>query len=106
MMQEDHPMGSSAMSSGDNLLMDMNKVLFTDAADEIMSSRKNTPQATFNYHYFERPNASTDALNLARTLFDLREYRKCAHVLKPYANEKYQSALFLHNLALYTVSEN
>jgi hypothetical protein len=43
MMQEDHPMGSSAMSNGDNLLMDMNKVLFTDAADEIMSSRKNTP---------------------------------------------------------------
>jgi hypothetical protein len=41
-MQEDHPMGS-AMSNGDNLLMDMNKVLFTDAADEIMSSRKNTP---------------------------------------------------------------
>lgn len=107
MIQEDHPMGNSAtMSNADNLLMDMNKVLFTDAADEIMSSRKNTPQATFNYHYFERPNASTDALNLARTLFDLREFRKCAHVLKPYANEKYQSALFLHNLALYTVSEH
>ena len=41
-MQEDHPMGS-AMSNGDNLLMDMNKVLFTDAADEIMTSRKYTP---------------------------------------------------------------
>lgn len=59
----------------------------------------------FAYHYFERPNAATDALNLARSLFDLREYRKCAFVLKPYANEKYQSALFLHNYALYLVSE-
>ena len=30
-------MGSSgAMSHADNMLMDMNKVLFTDAADEIM----------------------------------------------------------------------
>jgi hypothetical protein len=99
-------MGSSAMSHADNLLMDMNKVMLTDAADEIMMSRKNTATATFNYHYFERPNAATDALNLARTLFDLREFRKCAHVLKPYANEKYQSALFLHNFALYTVSEH
>ena len=24
-----------------------------------------------------------DTLNLARSLFDLREYRKCAHVLQP-----------------------
>jgi hypothetical protein len=26
--------------------------------------------------YFEKPNEVTDTLNLARTLFDLREYRK------------------------------
>lgn len=60
-------------------------VVFTDAADEIMKQR----QKGFNYHYFERPNAASDALNYARTLFDLREYRKCAHSLKAFANEKY-----------------
>ena len=96
----------------DNLLLgniggglnDINRVLLTDSADEIMAQRKGS-SSPFNFHYFEKPNAATDALNLARTLFDLREYRKCAHILKPYANEKYQSALFLHNFASYTVSE-
>jgi Anaphase promoting complex subunit 8 / Cdc23 len=67
-----------------------NRVLFTDSADEIMASRAASGATkSFNYHYFERPNAATDALNLARTLFDLREYRKCASILKPYATEKY-----------------
>jgi Anaphase promoting complex subunit 8 / Cdc23 len=103
-------MGVGGMSNSENLIMQdpsmINRVQFTDAADEIMQSRKSAPLAPFMYHYFERPNAATDALNLARSLFDLREYRKCAHILKPYANEKYQSALFLHNLALYTVSEH
>jgi hypothetical protein len=66
------------------------RVLFTDAADEIMQQRATNGQKAFNFHYFERPNGASDALNFARTLFDLREYRKCAHILKPYAtNEKY-----------------
>lgn len=67
---------------------DMNRVTLTDAADEVFAQRK-SQLGPFAYHYFERPNAATDALNLARSLFDLREYRKCAFVLKPYANEKY-----------------
>lgn len=71
-----------------------------------MAQRVQTKATHFNYHFFEKPNAATDALGLARSLFDLREYRKCAFILKPFANEKYQSALFLHNLALYTVSEH
>ncbi len=83
---------------------DINRVTLTDSADDVFAMRKNQ-LGPFAYHYFERPNAATDALNLARSLFDLREYRKCAHILKPYANEKYQSALFLHNYALYLVSE-
>jgi anaphase-promoting complex subunit 8 len=53
----------------------------------------------------ERPCEVTDALNLARSLFDLREYRKCAHLLRKIANPKNQSALFLHNFALFQVSE-
>ena len=55
--------------------------------------------------YFEKPNEATDILNMARTLFDLREYRKCAGLLKNFANFKNQNALFLHNYALYLVSE-
>lgn len=55
--------------------------------------------------FYELPNEVTDTLNLARALFDLREYRKCAHMLKRFANPRYQSALFLHNYALFQVSE-
>ncbi len=47
----------------------------------------------------------TDTLDLARTLFDLREYRKCANLLKKFATVKHQSALFLHHYALFQVSE-
>jgi hypothetical protein len=35
-------------------------------------------------------------MNLARTLFDLKEFRKAAFVLKPWAQDKFQSALFMH----------
>lgn len=38
--------------------------------------------------FFERPCEATDTLNLARALFDLREYRKCSNLLKPIANHK------------------
>jgi len=36
----------------------------------------------FNKVFFERPSETLDKLNLARTLFDLKEYRKCAHNLE------------------------
>ena len=38
--------------------------------------------AKFNKVFFERPSETLDKLNLARTLFDLKEYRKCAHNLE------------------------
>ena len=37
--------------------------------------------ATFDKVFFERPSEMLDTLNLGRTLFELREYRKCAHTL-------------------------
>ena len=40
----------------------------------------------FNKVFFEKPSELTDIMNLARSLFDLREYRKCANILKPYSN--------------------
>lgn len=45
-------------------------------------------QGAFTKVYFEKPSELTDTLNLARTLFDLREFRKCANLLKPFANHK------------------
>ena len=56
-------------------------------------------------------------LNLARSLFDLKEYRKCAHLLNPITQETAsldqasklqplrQDCLFLKNHALFLVSE-
>jgi len=63
------------------------------------------PSSTFNKIYYEKPNEATDTLNLARSLFDLREYRKCLHFLKPFVNVKHQSCIFLYYYSLYLVSE-
>ena len=35
----------------------------------------------FDAVFFETPSNETDRLNIARKLFDLREYRKAAHTL-------------------------
>ena len=49
---------------------------------------------------YDSPNA--DKLQLARTLYDTRELKRCAHVLKAYeVNPDCQSSLFLYNYALY-----
>ena len=68
--------------------------------------------ASFNKVFYEEPCGALDVLNLARTLFDLREYRKCSHVLQPFTNSTYlaknamsQSCLFLKNYALFLISE-
>jgi hypothetical protein len=58
----------------------------------------------FNKVFFERPSEEHDKVMLGRTLFDLKEYRKCAHTLQniPVSN---QSALFLKNFATFLVCE-
>ena len=45
----------------------------------------------------------TDVLNYARDLFDLREFKRCAFVLKPYLStgNPNQSVIFLHYYALF-----
>mmetsp|Transcript_5636 Transcript_5636/g.4029 ORF Transcript_5636/g.4029 Transcript_5636/m.4029 type:complete len:130 (+) Transcript_5636:292-681(+) len=63
------------------------------------------PDNSFQKVFYEEPCEEIDALNLARTLFDLREYRKCASNLKPYASQTNQTCLFLESYALYMVSE-
>jgi Anaphase promoting complex subunit 8 / Cdc23 len=59
---------------------------FTDYIDEDAAANN---KDQFNKVYYEKPNESTDILSLARTLFDMKEYRKCANLLKPYTSPKY-----------------
>jgi hypothetical protein len=39
------------------------------------------PTESFNLVFYEKHSPLLDKLNLARTLFDLREYKKCANHL-------------------------
>lgn len=49
----------------------------TLAEADLLSDSANT----FSKVYYEEPSGEQDILNLARSLFDLKEYRKCAHLL-------------------------
>ena len=60
---------------------------------------------SFDYIFYERKNRVNDVVNLARILFDLREYRKACHKLKPYLNVNNQPALFIYYYSLYLLSE-
>ena len=81
---------------------------------------------TFSKVYYEEPSAVQDTLNLARSLFDLKEYRKCANLLAPLTTPDSlaaatdaagdvsqlqrigtvrQSCLFIKNQAMFLVSE-
>lgn len=92
--------------------------IFSDCLDEsdlpaMMSNKPSeTTAASFNKVFFERPSETLDVLNLARTLFDLKEHRKCAFSLQSVhaqdgrdASPVNQSALFLKNYATYLVCE-
>jgi anaphase-promoting complex subunit 8 len=46
-----------------------------------------------------------NTLQYASTLFDLKEFRKCSFVLKPYAKPNYQTAMFLYYLSEYNLIE-
>ena len=64
--------------------------IFSDSLDEsdftdgtTNNNLSNEAASTkFNKVFFERPSETLDKLNLARTLFDLKEYRKCAYNLE------------------------
>lgn len=79
---------------------------------------------TFTKVYYEDPGTVHDVLGLARSLYDLKEYRKCAHLLEPITNEVLstmtgtdasetgrrlsplrQNCMYLKNHALFLVSE-
>ncbi|KAL4478389.1 hypothetical protein ABPG74_006624 [Tetrahymena malaccensis] len=60
----------------------------------------------FTKVYQEPSDETFEALLVARNLFDLREFKKCAHILKDYAqNPKYQQCIFLYYYALYMAGE-
>jgi anaphase-promoting complex subunit 8 len=46
-----------------------------------------------------------DVLAYASSLFDLKEYKKCSYVIKPYAKPKYQTCLFLYFFSEYFLIE-
>lgn len=63
-----------------------------------------------NYRFdkvFKEPyDESSDAVMLARNLFDLREFKKCAFAVSKYAeNPNHQSAIFMHYYSLYLAGE-
>ena len=72
--------------------------------NDLPSSANQSSQMLFNKVFFEKPSEVVDTLNLARSLFDLKEYRKCAHIHTKFQNS-HQSALFLKMYATYLVSE-
>jgi len=61
---------------------------------------------SFDKVYQEKYDDSYDAVMLARNLFDLREFKKCAHLVARYAkNPAYQSAIFLYYYSLFMAGE-
>jgi len=46
-------------------------------------------------------NAISDILMFARDLFDLREFKRCQFVLKPYLSTGNQSVIFLYYYSLF-----
>jgi anaphase-promoting complex subunit 8 len=59
----------------------------------------------FEYTFYEKKTRINDTVNLARVLFDLREYRKAWHKLKPYLQSHHQTVMFLYYYSLFMLSE-
>lgn len=106
------------MSGADSgLAFQSQNEVFSDLLDEsdlpgaTNAKPAESASASFNKVFFERPSESLDILNLARTLFDLKEYRKCAFNLQKLLSDRkptdphFQSALFLKNYATLLVCE-
>ena len=56
--------------------------------------------------YQEKVDESYDAVLIARNLLDLREFKKCAHMVEKYRkNPAFQSAIFIHYYALFMSGE-
>ena len=87
------------------------RLSLSDTLDEVDFAQDQ--HHAFTKVYYEEPSNQQDVLNLARSLFDLKEYRKCAHLLAPLttsdkvtrASALSQRCLFLKNHALFLVSE-
>jgi hypothetical protein len=59
----------------------------------------------FGKVFYERPSQTVDTLELARTLIDLKEFRKAAFIVEPIAAQN-QTALFLKNYASFLFIEH
>ena len=59
----------------------------------------------FEYVFLNAKSRSNDIVNLARVLFDLREYRKAVHKLEKHLKYTNQSAIFIYYYSLFLLSE-
>lgn len=59
----------------------------------------------FDYNFYERKTRANDAVNTARILFDLREYRKACYKVKPFVKASNQQAIFIYYYSLFMLSE-
>lgn len=71
------------------------------AGELLLSIASQTPAISV---YTDPINQATDAINLARVLFDLHEYFKVASVLTEFAKPDYPQAYFLYHYALFMVT--
>ena len=70
------------------------------------NSNNTDPTYQFDRIYMEKYDKSTDVLMLARNLFDLREFKKAAHMLKDFVKSgQYPQATFLYFYSLYLNGE-
>ena len=73
------------MSSGDDAVMSFNNdnQTYSMGAEKLSDclEEADLTSSSFDKVFFEIPSQTLDILNLGRTLFELREYQKCAHVL-------------------------
>lgn len=73
--------GNNVISMDDHVMSsnDCGPLPFSERYTDVLDATDDS--STFDKVFFERPSEMLDTLNLGRTLFELREYRKCAHTL-------------------------
>ena len=77
----DAKVGATSMNAQSPRLVNADSLSESDLA--WYDSAAASSSSSFNKVYYEEPGSDQDILNLSRSLFDLKEYRKCAHILTP-----------------------
>ena len=78
----------------------LNGNLYSRAGELLLGLISQSPASSV---YIDPITSATDSLQLARVLFDLKEYIKAASVLTEYAKPEFPQAYFLYHYSLYMV---